>query len=197
MRFLSKKGVVLFAGVMAVCAFVVPAIASADSFILDSGTFPNTQILHSSNLSFNIPAIPMGWSCASSTFDVSVRSASDAQVLGAGGFSNCHGTGAGSNCTLTPVATRTPWTVTPSTGNLQIHDIVFDITFENTPGAAAACGSPGTTTLTGTLSNGVWNNAAHSITYTDGTGLSLLFGTAAPGLVTGTLVATQKNLTIS
>jgi hypothetical protein len=196
MRFLSRKGVVLFAGVMAVCAFVVPAVASADSFILDAGTFPNTQILHSSNLSFSIPSINWGWTCQSETYDVSVRSASDAQVLGAG-LGNCHGTGGLVNCTLTFAGTRFPWTVTPSTTNLQIHDILFDLTFENTPGAASACGTPGTITLTGTLSGGVWNNAAHSITLTDGTGLSAHIGVVAPVLLLGTLTSTQKNLTIS
>lgn len=201
MRFLSKKGVVLFAGVMAACAFVVPAIASADSFTLDSGTFPNTQIFHSSNpasrLAFSLPVAGWGSTCQSWTLDLSVRSASDAQVLGAG-FGNCHGTGTAVNCTLTPAPTNLPWTVTPSTTNLQIHDIVWDITFENTPGAAQACASPGTLLLTGTLSNGVWNNAVHEITYTDGTGLTVHTASGPlPALVTGTLKSTSSNLTIS
>jgi hypothetical protein len=123
---------------MAVCAFVVPAIASADSFILDSGTFPNTQVFDSPSAtgrwSFTIPAIPSGWTCQSLQFDISVLSASLGTVNPTPGFGNCHGTGAGVNCTVTPTGTRFPWTVTPSTTNLQIHNILFDITFENTPG---------------------------------------------------------------
>ena len=48
MKKFSKKGVLLFAGAMAVCAFAMPAMASASSW----GTVGTHHTLTSSNLGF-------------------------------------------------------------------------------------------------------------------------------------------------
>ena len=52
MKKLSKKGVLLFAGAMAVCAFAMPAMASASSW----GVVGTHHTLTSSNLGFTTDA---------------------------------------------------------------------------------------------------------------------------------------------
>lgn len=196
MKKLSKKSVTLFVGVMAVCAFALPAMASAASW---TGTFPSTHVLDSSNpanrVSFSVAApVNAGSTCAIARFHVVLDSAFDGTVTAAT-FQNCMGAGGAVNCTVTPVATRLPWTITnPTTTNVTIDGVHIDAFFENTPGAASACAAPGNVTLTGNLAAGSWSNVGRELTFTSGSILSAHF--AAPigtqtAVVSGTVADTQ------
>lgn len=199
MKKLSKKSVLLFAGVLSVCAFMVPSMASAAGF--DPA---GTHLLDSSNpahrLSFNVPAINAGSTCAEATFDVDVFTTGHATIT-SGLFRNCMGTNAAVNCTVTAVGTRFPWTVTPlSTTNVTIDGVHVDAFFENTPGNATACALPGNVTLTGNLTGGTVDNATHEIAFNGAAGLTAHIAPLAmslPATVTGTLRDTQQTLTFT
>lgn len=198
MKKLSKKSVLLCASVMAMCAFAMPAMASAASW---SGTL-GTHVFDSSNpnnrLAFSVPAISAGATCPIAQLHGDVRNSSDAVITGVA-FQNCMGTGNAVNCTLTFTATSLPWTVTnPTTNNVTIDGIHFDKLFENTPGNATACAIPGQITLTGSLNSGVWSNPAHEITFTNATGLvAHVNGIGSlPVSTTGTLRDTAQTLTM-
>ena len=156
MKKFSRKSVLLFGVVFAVCAFVVPSMASAASWSV-VGT---THQLTSNNFAFT-SAVPIdaGWSCATTQFDADVASASTIEITGAR-FDNCAGTGSATGCTVTKTGTRFPWTMTaPSTTDIQIHGIHVDVRFETRPpGLVTPCALHGIDiTLTGTLTGGSWD----------------------------------------
>ncbi|HEV7492330.1 MAG TPA: hypothetical protein VGO10_01010 [Baekduia sp.] len=205
MKRFSKKSVLPFVGVLSVCAFALPGVASAASWFVDpGGAFPATTVLDSSNaanrLSFTTAA-GAGSTCAVATFDVDIRSSSDAIVTSAG-FLNCMGTGLSVNCTLTaaPTAASLPWTITnTTTTNITIHNVDLTLHFENTPGNATACATPITSRVTGNLENGSWSNAGREVTYTNAPGLVAHGIPGAPNsaaTVTGTLASTNLNVTM-
>ena len=70
MKKFSKKGVLLFAGAMAVCAFVLPAVASAATW----GPAPSHHVLDSPNFGFTSAggAGAITSSCTSSSFTANV-----------------------------------------------------------------------------------------------------------------------------
>jgi hypothetical protein len=206
MKKFSKKGVLLLAGAMAVCAFVTPSMASAASW----GVIGTEHTLHSSNIAFTADITPVGAfasSCGESTFTVDVRNAATLTVTSAS-FRNCTALGTGiGDCTVTPVATNLPWAATGvTTSNIQIHDVRIDVRFETRPGGGAgSCTNVHNVDLplTGTLSSGVWSSTGHEISYNQATGLVLhrLFhpnlGNATPVTVSGTMRDTQQSLALS
>ena len=202
MKKFSQRSLLLFGAVLAVCAFMGPAMASAASWSV-VGT---THQLFSSDLSFRADAAPpndvtLGSICQASEFDVDVTSISDLRITG-GSFQNCRGLpGLGANCTVTATGTGFPWTATaPNTTNIQIHGIHVDVLFEQTPGATT-CGVNGTKiTLTGTLSGGRWDPSAigadRRVTYTDAPGVIGHGTSSLQALVTGTIRDTTGTLNL-
>jgi hypothetical protein len=192
-----SKSVMLFVSVVAVSAFVVPAMASAATW---TGSIPSTHVFDSPNpanrLLFN-SSLGAGSTCAVARFHIDVRSSTDAVVTGTN-FQNCMGTGLAVNCTATATGSNFPWTVTnPATDNIQIHGVHVTVLFENTPGNATACALPAPVTVTGTLSGGQWTNAGHEIEFLDDAGLHVT-SPLGPGTVTisGTLADTQRTTTM-
>ena len=197
----SKKGVLLFAGAMAVCAFVMPSMASAATW----GGVGSEHTLHSPNIGFTgTPAGPVVSSCTNSTFTVDVRSAA-ALTLTRADFRGCTASGVGiGTCTATSTATplNSPdWTITgPTTDNVQIHSVNIDITFEQHPGSAScAAAAVGTRiTITGTLSGGFFNDTTHTLILSDEEGL-VSHGPLGTSPVTarGTFTDTAGTLTLT
>ena len=149
LKMVSKKSMLLLGAVMALCAFVLPSVASAASWA-PVGTTDGR--IDSGNIGFSIPASGGGSSCTSSTFSVTVDSAAIATVTG-GTFGNCHGDRGNSvGCTTTTTLTNLPWRVTaPNTNDVTIH-VDIDVSFEQTPGTAGECASQGTSVrLTGAV----------------------------------------------
>ena len=172
MKKFSKKGVLLFAGGMAVCAFGMPSMASAATW----GGIGTDHTLHSTNVGFTgSPAGPVTSLCTNSTWTVDVRSAAALTVTSAT-FKGCTASGAAiGTCTWTWTVTplNSPdWTVTgPTTDNVQIHSVNIDITYEQHPGSAS-CAAPGARqTLTGTLTGGFFNDTTHALILADEEGL--------------------------
>jgi hypothetical protein len=190
MKKFSKKGILLFAGAMALCAFMLPSVASAASW----GTVGTEHTLTSTNLGFTSPANGGVTSqCSNSSFTADVRSAANLTIT-SGTFANCTSSGPGiGDCVTTSRGTNFPWFATgTSTTNVQLERVVVDVFFEG-PLCAAAGGS---TQLTGTLNSGVWNAAAHSVTFTNAEGLSSHPGPTAV-TVRGLLTDSAGTLTLS
>jgi hypothetical protein len=96
------------------------------------------------------------------------------------------------------VAQKLPWTATAvTTSNIQIHGIHINLTFTQT--TPAACNIAGNNlTITGTVTGGVWNNAAKHLTLNNAPGLTAhtagLPSSAMP--VRGTFRDTQQSLIV-
>jgi hypothetical protein len=199
MRKFSRKGILLFAGVMALCAFAVPSMASAASW----GTIGTLHTLTSTNLSFSAhTAIGVaGSSCADSRFIADVRSAAELTIT-SGTFNNCAGTGVATGCTVTATGTSFHWGGTGTTlSNVQISGVRVDIRFETRPaGPLGSCALENQDVLlTGTLNSGSWIAAGHEVVYTAATGLtshSAALGSSV-ATVTGTIFDTAGLLTLT
>jgi len=198
MKKLSKKSVLLFASVMALCAFAMPSMASAASW----GTINTNHVLDSPDLAFNAPLLGGGSSCANSSFNTDVRSAAVLTVT-SGTFTNCSGTGGNANCAVTVTPTGFPWLGTGvSQTDLRIDRVNIDVVF-NGP---APCAVPGVKiSLTGTLGTGAasesaWDVLAHQVTLTNTHGLTAhVVGTATsvPTTVNGRIRDTAQTLTLT
>lgn len=162
MKKFSRKGVLLFAGAMAICAFVLPSVASALSW----GPTNSHHVLDSPNIGFTSTGAvgALTSQCTASSFTARVLSGADLSVS-AGSFGGlCTASGAGiGDCTVTTASTGFNWRVTAvSTSNIQIHNIDIDLTFENTPVANSCAINGAKLTITGTLTGGQWTgNSAH------------------------------------
>jgi hypothetical protein len=168
LKMVSKKSMLLLGAAMALCAFVLPSVASAASFA-PVGTTDGR--IDSGNLGFSIP-VPAGSFCTASQFSVTVHSAAVATITGAS-FANCHGDRAQSvGCTSTATGTNFPWRVTPvDTTRIEIHNIDIDVSFEQTPGTLGECAQQGTQIrLTGTVVASFTPNAVASSRRFDFTG---------------------------
>jgi hypothetical protein len=198
---MSKKGVLLFAGVLAFAAFAMPSMASAASW----GVVGSTHVLDSPNLQFvdtNASLGGAGSTCGVNQFHTVVSSSSVLTVT-ATNFSNCMGLGAAVNCTTTPTGTSFPWSATGvTTTNIQLSKVHVTVIFENTPGNATACALPGAVTLSGTLASPGkthWDALAHQVTTLAATGLvantSLTTGDSTT--ISGTLRDTSQTLVLS
>jgi hypothetical protein len=203
MEKLSKKGILLFVGAMAVCAFAMPSMISAASW----GVIGTEHTLHSPDFGFSttIPVIgPVSSACSSSTLTADVRSASALTVTSAS-FRGCTASGPGiGTCTVTETATPNPtpdWRVTGlTTSNIQFHGVVIDMTFQTRSGLCLNVAGVGTT-VTGTLGGGQWTgNGAnqHEVVFSDDEGFVMHTpaGTA-PLTIRGTFRDTQQTLILS
>ncbi len=175
LKMVSKKSMLLLAAVMALCAFVLPSVASAASWA-------GTGNIDSSNLGFSSPALSLGTACTHSSLSVTVHNAAAATITGAA-FRNCHGNRGGAvGCTHTWTGTGFPWRTTAvATSNIQIHDVDVDISFEQTPGTPGGCANTGTQLrLTGTVIASFTPNATQTsrrFDFDGATGLSgAIFG---------------------
>jgi hypothetical protein len=151
LKMVSKKSMLLLGAVMALCAFVLPSVASAASWA-PVGTTDGR--IDSANLGFSVgPPLNSGSSCRVSSFSVTVHSAAVATITG-GSFAGCHGdVGLGVGCTTTATGTNFPWRVTPvDTTRIEIHGVDIDVHFETTPGTLNECATNGNNIrLTGTV----------------------------------------------
>jgi hypothetical protein len=185
LKMVSAKSTLLLGVVMALCAFVLPAAASAGSW---SHVGTTDGRFDSGNLGFSVPAVGAGAACTASTLSVTVHSAAVATITGAS-FVNCHGNvGSAFGCTTTATGTNFPWRVTPTdTTRIEIHDLDIDVRFETTPGTLNECVHTGANIrLTGTVvASFTPSDVAFSRRF-DFTGSTGLF-THIPGL--GTLPA--------
>ncbi len=195
MKKFSKKSVVVFAGVMAVCALAFPSMASALNWAPVGGA--DHQLTSTSFSFITEPLISVGASCAHLSLTGVVDSTSDMTIT-ATSFTNCMGIGQAQPCTATPVGRGFPWTAT-ATSPVVIHRISVTVNLENTPGAASACPAPVTVTLTGPLGVGVFNNVEHGTSMlppATGTGLSGHPGNLSV-TVSGTIRDDRQTLTLS
>jgi hypothetical protein len=199
MRKSSRKGVLLFAGVIAVCAFAVPSMASASSW----GVIGTTHTLTSTNLSFaeHTAIGVLGWTCADTRIVADVRSAAELTIT-SGTFNNCAGTGVATGCTVTTTGTSFHWGGTgTSLTNVQISGVRIDLRFETRPaGPLASCALENQDVLlTGSLNGGSWGAAGHEVTYTGATGLIAHSAALGSSVVTlfGTFFDTAGTLTLT
>ncbi len=138
LKMVSKKSMLLLGAVMALCAFVLPSVASAASWA-GAGNIDST------NLGFSTGALGGGSACTASSFSVTVHNATAATITGAA-FRNCHGKqGTSIGCTTTATATGLPWRVTAvTTTAITIDQVDIDVSFETTPGTLNECPGQGT-----------------------------------------------------
>lgn len=200
-----KAGALLFAAAMAVCAFVMPTLAPAASW----GPIGSEHTLDSPNLAFT--STQFGGSaiasCRTSRFTGDVRSAAILTITSAV-FSDCTASSIGGfgDCTMTWVGTRFPWVATaPTTTNIQIHDIHFEVTYTDIPGSPGSCGgfvNDQVLTWTGTLAGGQWtgNGAGqHEVIFSNAEGLvehQLGLGTTTKWTTRATFRDTQQSLSV-
>ena len=197
MKKFSKKGVLLFAGAMAVCAFAMPAMASASSWgVVGSHRTPHLEqprVQHPHR-----------------HHDVH-RHVVSARILSAvalqitqSTFTGC--TFAGpvvGTCVWTPTGTfSTPWTATArTTSDIQIHSVDIDIPFDNHTGSSACAIAGSSMRIVGTLTGIRWhgNTGGRTLELAGASGLvshSPLTGTV-PIVPTGTITDVQETLTVS
>ncbi len=160
-----QKGTLLFASMMALAAFAMPAAASAVVW----GPAGVTTALDGP---FSVTYTAQGWgiSCATSHFGVKARNpASSTLDVNSATFSSCGGTGNASNCGFTLTATGLPWTSTA----LSLTAVGLSVGNVNIVMSGASCQlGTGSFAMSGSLGNGAWNAALHMVTYTNSTGLS-------------------------
>ena len=192
LKMVSTKSASVLGVVLAFCAFVLPASASASA--ANWTPVGTTGRIDSGNFGFSITALNVGWACAQTTFHVTVDSAAVATIT-ASSFGNCPGdVGAAVGCTLTFVGTNFPWRATAlDTTQIQIHGFDVDLTFETTPGTLSECAHTGlqlrwTGTVTASFTPG-----AHTFDFSGATGLAAhipVFGVTVPGAVRGSATPT-------
>jgi hypothetical protein len=199
MKKFSKKGVLLFAAAMALCAFVLPSVASAASW----GPASSHHVLSSPNIGFtSTTAIgALTSSCTSSSFTADVASTANLEITTGtfGGLCTATGPNVGT-CTATARATKFPWTATvPTTANIQLHGVHIDVFFNNAPGLGSSCAlNNNSITITGTLSGGRWTgNTARALDFDNAEGLvsHSALGNGVPITTRGLI--TSPNLTVN
>jgi hypothetical protein len=191
----SKKGVLLFVGGLAVCAFAMPSMASAASW----GVIGSHHTLDGA-VGFSAPLSGLVSSCSSNSFTSRVDNAGNLTITTAsfGGLCTSSVAAAGIDCTTTWRGTGFPWRVTARTTTLiDLHDVHIHWRFEDMPGRAGSCGALANTntTFTGTLTNGHWNPTTRQVNWTNAHGLHS--STAGPVVLTGAVRDTQQTLTVS
>jgi hypothetical protein len=192
MKKLSKKSVLLFGAVLAVCAFAAPMASAASWSVVGTN-----HTLASPNLAFSQAiggGLTIGSSCSSSSFSTTVTSAA-LLTVNSGTFSNCSGTGVAAGCTVTATGTKFPWTGTAATTtSIGINGIHVDVRFETRPGGGAcnALVHNQNVTLTGNLTGGSADPSAigtnRRVTFVNASGVvsHSTLANGAPTLVNGT-----------
>jgi hypothetical protein len=199
---LSKKSMLVFAGVLALAAFVMPSVASAASWGVVGSTHDLDQGTAGNGLNFISTDATIGSGCGGTSLHANVTNAGTLTIQ-SGTFTNCMGTGSlGLNCTTTVTGTF-PWQATGlTTTNIQIHNVNAHVLYENTPGNPTACQAAGVVvTVTGTLASPNhthWIAAQHEAVFVNATGL---VGHSPigdkPVSINGTLRDTSQLLTLS
>jgi hypothetical protein len=178
MKKFSKKGILLFAAAMALCAFAMPPMASAASF----SPVGLETTMHSADVGFTSTNPVLGRiqsSCTRSSLTARVTSAALLDVTGITFGGHCTmqflDIAGAPVCTMTNAGTTLPWQATAvSSTNIQIHNIRIDQLLENTPGNAncTAAGLTGGSLLyTGTLTGGRYNNPTRTLVFSNAEGL--------------------------
>jgi hypothetical protein len=203
MKKFSKKGVLLFVGAMAVCAFVMPSMASAASW----GPIGLHTVLDSPDIGFTSTSPTFGpvvSSCTRSSFTANVVSATNLNISTASFGGHCTWVFplVSATCTATLVSTGLPWRATAvTTSNIQIHGVSIDLLFENTPGnpqCGAVTGQAGS--IAGTLTSGRWTgNAAgqREVIFSNAEGLSVTTAGSTTPLTTRGTIGSTGALTVS
>jgi hypothetical protein len=191
MKKFPRKSVLLFAAAMALCAFAVPAMASAASW----APVGSEHTLDSANFGFTTSTFTT--KCGESTFTTDVTSAA-VMTITAVTFRRCTAVGPllGS-CTATWVPTALPWSATAvSLTNIEIHNINIHVRFENLPGSIFCNVTSASTSITGTLTSGTFNNVTHTMHFSDADRLTSLSPQLGDDRAfgTGTLRDTQQTL---
>jgi hypothetical protein len=198
MKKFSKKGVLLFAAAMALCAFAMPSMASASSW----GVVGSHHTLDTTNIGFSNDTNGAVSMCDRAQFTTRVTSTANLEVSTAS-FSSCalNAEALGATCTATSTATNLPWTGTAvTTSNIQLHGVNIDVFL-----TGASCGTLTNQTIkvTGTISGARWlGNANHGIELAGASGLvshlpAVAGGTTSAITLTGTLADTQNTLTVT
>ena len=203
MKKFSKKGVLLFAGAMAVCAFVLPSVASAASWGPIGGADHVLDSVASGPVGFTSTILGGATSsCTSSSFTAVVLSAADVQIRAAsfGGLCTLTGPNVG-RCTVTATPTRFPWTTTAvTTSNIQIHGLHVDIRLDNPVNGGPCNLAGGDLTITGTLTNARYLGPGHlDLAHGHGLVSHSAIGANSPIQAFGTLsdTNTANRLTVS
>jgi hypothetical protein len=198
MKKFSKKGVLLFAGAMAVCAFVMPGMASAASW----GPVGLHTVLDSRDIGFSATSPTFGRitsSCTRSSFTANVVSATNLNISTAFFGGHCTATfqDIPTTCTVTTATTNLPWRATAvTTTNIQIHGVDIDLLFEASSTNLCSAVNGQTGRITGTLTGGRWT-ANREVDFSDAEGLTVhANGNSFPATVRGTVGATGA-LTVS
>jgi hypothetical protein len=203
---MKEKGVCLFAAAMALCAFVMPSMASASSW----GIVGSHHALDSPNLGFThtFPIIgALTTSCTRSSFTANVSSTRNLEIVTAtfGGLCTWVGPSIGT-CTATTVGTRFPWTATAvTTENIQLHGVHLDVFLEDVPGLESSCRTINGSALsiTGTLSTGRWTGngiGQHALDFSEAEGLVYhwpALGSSGPMTIRGFITETQQTLIVT
>jgi hypothetical protein len=190
-----KKSVMLFSAVMAVCAMPSAASAASWGVIGSAHTLTSTSMVFVAHLSPTAVQV----NCSHYQFNIDVSSAAALRVTSAtfnctGGSPNVAG------CSATMTATGLPWTITgTTTSDVTIDGYHADVRFEDKPGTPGECNPTfPDITFSGRVGGGVWNGGAgaHTITYTNATGLSATGFHSGGGQVTvpATLSGTLRDL---
>jgi hypothetical protein len=191
----ARKGVLLFASMMALVAIAMPAAASA----LTWGPVNTTTALDGA---LKVTHTTQNWWFTCNThFGVKTRTpASSTLDVTSATFSSCAGGGNALGCGFTLTATSLPWTMPTIT----LSSVGLNVANVNVVMSGGGCGlGTGSFTMSGSLTNGVWNAANHWVAYTDSRGFSFSipgYGVwvAPPTLrVDGTLVNTTHVLTLA
>jgi hypothetical protein len=197
----SKKGILLFAAAMALCAFAMPSMASAASW----SPIGLETTLHSSSFGFTSTNPVLGRiqsNCTRSSLTARVASAALLTITAATFGGHCTAqfldVGGAPTCTETVTTTNLPWPATLVGPNeVELHGWHYHILFDNTPGNAnctAAGLTGGSLRITGSLRGGRYTNATRTLVYSNAEGLvSHSAATGANGVpvtVRGTFVST-------
>jgi hypothetical protein len=201
MKKFSKKGVLLFAAAMALCAFALPSMASAASWTVVG----SHHLLDSSNVGFTSTTAlgSLVSQCTASSFTTRVNSAADATITAATFGGDCTlSVNTTQICTVDSTAdpASLPWTATAiASNNIQIHNIHIAVRVtQSSVGNCPAALVGGLLTITGTINSGTSiNNATHVLTLSNAEGLTSHSPLGAnPVTARGTFSDTQNSLAI-
>jgi hypothetical protein len=199
MKKLPKKGVLLFAAAMALCAFAMAPMAGAASWT----ALGSEHTLDSPDFGFTATTAvgAVTAQCTQSSLTATVSSATNLSITAAsfGGHCAAHGPAFGT-CTVTELPVTFPWTATGiSTSNVQIHQEHITVVFHQwTP--HPTCNVAGEVwTLVGTPNSGTsFNNTERALIFSNAEGMtaqSAALGTFAVTL-RGTFRDTQQTLSL-
>jgi hypothetical protein len=168
MKKFSKKGALLFASIMALAAFAMPAAANAATWSPNPASLSGSTTAAGLTLTGSTVLGNGNVTCSSSFSGTGVGSGGSISAIS---FTGCSGTGIAANCTIvsTAVPASLPWGVTVnSTTSLTIGlpggtpgTISANIAF-----TGGSCALNGNTLNASGAVTGVWTNGSPDSTYT-------------------------------